>query len=84
MKVVPSPALLSTPNLAAVQAHQFLHQSKTDARALVSAAALTLDAMESFEHARQLRFGNADTAVFHNEHGVGTVDWTAPRSRRPT
>ena len=61
------------PNLAAVQAHQFLHECETDSRALVSAAALTFDAMESFEHARQLRFGNADTAVFHNEHCVGTI-----------
>ena len=61
------------PNLAAVQAHQFLHECETDSRALVSAAALIFDAMESFEHARQLRFGNADTAVFHNEHCVGTI-----------
>src|SRR3981189_2890313 len=61
------------PNLAAVQAHQFLHECETDSRALVSAAALTFDAMESFEHPRQLRLGNADTAVFHNEHGVGTI-----------
>ena len=61
------------PNLATVQAHQFLHECETDSRALVSAAALTFDAMEAFEHARQLRFGNADTAVFHNEHCVGTI-----------
>src|SRR6266403_1552326 len=61
------------PNLATVQAHQFLHERETDSRTLVSAAALTFDAMESFEHARQLRFGNADTAVFHNQHCVGTI-----------
>jgi len=61
------------PNLAAVQAHQFLHERETDSGALVSAAVLTFDTMESFEHARQLSFGNADTAVFYNEHGVGIV-----------
>jgi len=65
--------LAFNPNLAAEQAHQFLHECETDSRALVSAAALTFDAMESFEHALQLRFGNADAAVFHNEHCAGTI-----------
>src|ERR1700681_1557666 len=61
------------PNLAAVQAHQFLHERETDSGALVSAAVLTFDTMESFEHARQLRFREARTPVFFNEPGVGLV-----------
>src|SRR3979490_985052 len=65
--------LAFTRGLTAVQPHQFLHESVSDPRVLVSAPALTFDAMESFEHPRQLRLGNAETAVFHKENGVGTI-----------
>ena len=58
---------------AAVQLDQLLDEGQANSRSFLSTPDGAFDAMESFEHARQLRFGNADTAVFHNEHCVGTI-----------
>ena len=49
--------------LAAVQLDQLLHQRQADARSLVAAPALPLDAVEPLEDARQLVLRNADAGV---------------------
>src|SRR5262245_44579675 len=48
---------------AAMQTHQFLHKSQTDARPLVGARANVLDAVEALEHARQIRVGDAHAGI---------------------
>ena len=71
-------ALRST--VAAMQAHQFLHQRQADAGAFLGAAALALDAVEALEQARQLLRGECPTPVSRTVSSHAAVVGWAQRS----
>ena len=54
-------------NRAAMEPDQLVRQRQADARAFVRARPGALDAVESLEHARQLRLGNADAGIANVE-----------------
>ena len=53
--------------LAAVELHELLHEGEADSRALVAPSLRAFHAVEPFEHARQLVFGNAVARVEHGQ-----------------
>src|SRR5579871_4869094 len=52
---------------SAMQLHQFLNESQTDAGALVSSTPGAFDAMKSLEDMRQFRFRYAASGIAHDE-----------------
>ena len=57
VKVVPRPSWLADRDAAAMKASQLLHEGQANARAFVGTGTTVLDAVEPFEHARQVVLG---------------------------
>ena len=75
----PAAFLAGDRDAAAMKPGQLLHQGQADARAFVRAGASVLDAVEPFEHARQIVLGNADAGIGDAKLDAVAVRFAVPR-----